>query len=228
MTGPIPAELGNLTNLSVLFLGGNQLTGPIPAELGDLTNLEELGLEENQLTGPIPAELGDLTNLVYLGLIGKRVDGADPGRAGPTSPTCRQLNLTNLGLYNVVDGADPGRAGQPHQPEYLNLGATSCWPTSPTWQLNNNQLTGPIPDELGNLTNLRVLDLGNNQLTGPIPVELGNLEHLDLSGNELTGPNTADDGGSVASDRAALVAFYNATGGPGWSASTNWLSGTPR
>ena len=35
--------------------------------------------------------------------------------------------------------------------------------------------------------------------------------------------DTSDDG-SVASDRAALVALYNATGGASWITSTNWLS----
>ena len=34
LTGPIPPELGNLSNLQGLYLWGNQLTGPIPAELG--------------------------------------------------------------------------------------------------------------------------------------------------------------------------------------------------
>ena len=33
--------------------------------------------------------------------------------------------------------------------------------------------------------------------------------------------------GSVASDREALVALYNATGGPGWTDNTNWLSSAP-
>ena len=68
LTGGIPAELGDLTNLEELSLNENQLTGEIPgvggscrstktrtggipAELGDLTNLEELSLNENQLTG---------------------------------------------------------------------------------------------------------------------------------------------------------------------------------
>ena len=40
LTGPIPAELGRLTSLRTLDLGGNELTGPIPAELEDLANLE--------------------------------------------------------------------------------------------------------------------------------------------------------------------------------------------
>ena len=58
-------------------------------------------------------------------------------------------------------------------------------------ELPGNGLTGPIPDALGNLVNLGVLNLGGNALTGPIPSELGrlvNLEWLGLWDNELTGP----------------------------------------
>ena len=33
--------------------------------------------------------------------------------------------------------------------------------------------------------------------------------------------------GSVQTDRAALVAVYNATGGPNWGVNTNWLSDKP-
>ena len=39
--------------------------------------------------------------------------------------------------------------------------------------------------------------------------------------------DTAEDGGSVAPDRAALVALYNATEGGSWTIRTNWLSGRP-
>ncbi len=37
----------------------------------------------------------------------------------------------------------------------------------------------------------------------------------------------AHTGGSVAGDRAALVALYNTTGGSNWRTSTNWLSDKP-
>jgi hypothetical protein len=54
-----------------------------------------------------------------------------------------------------------------------------------------NQLNGPIPEELSNLTGLDWLNLFDNQLSGPIPKELGNLGSLRwlyLSANKLTGP----------------------------------------
>ena len=57
--------------------------------------------------------------------------------------------------------------------------------------LDNNQLTGSIPAALGNLARLGVLGLSGNQLTGAIPAELGNLSSLwdlDLSRNQLTAP----------------------------------------
>ena len=67
-----------------------------------------------------------------------------------------------------------------------------CYSIENTTQLDlgNNQLTGPIPPEIGNLTNLTWLYLSNNQLTGPIPPETGNLNnliYLDLGSNQLTG-----------------------------------------
>ena len=57
--------------------------------------------------------------------------------------------------------------------------------------LKDNNLSGTLPPELGNLTHLRQLDLEENQLTGSIPPELGDLPELRrlvLGDNELTGP----------------------------------------
>ena len=58
-------------------------------------------------------------------------------------------------------------------------------------QFYNNNLTGEIPPALGNLSRLRGLRIESNDLTGPIPPELGNLTSLrwlDLRFNEITGP----------------------------------------
>ena len=57
-------------------------------------------------------------------------------------------------------------------------------------RLRDNRLSGEIPPELGNLSNLEVLSLVRNRLSGPIPPSLGNLatlKKLSIWGNELNG-----------------------------------------
>ena len=55
----LPPEIGQLTNLSTLYLHNSQLTS-LPAEIGQFTNLSTLDLRSNQLTS-LPAEIGQLT-----------------------------------------------------------------------------------------------------------------------------------------------------------------------
>ena len=63
LSGSIPSEIGNLTNLGWLSLSSNQFNGEIPAEIGNLTSLEVLDIDDNALSGEIPAEIGNLTSL---------------------------------------------------------------------------------------------------------------------------------------------------------------------
>jgi Leucine-rich repeat (LRR) protein len=58
--------------------------------------------------------------------------------------------------------------------------------------LSDNTLTGPLPEALSLLTQLRQMHLGTNQFTGMLPVNVlgalgkpGNLRLLDLSDNAL-------------------------------------------
>ena len=78
LTGAIPPELGNLSNLRYLSLAGNELTGEIPSELGNLSNLRDLYLAGNELTGEIPSELGELSNLERLSLRRNSLTGEIP------------------------------------------------------------------------------------------------------------------------------------------------------
>ena len=57
LSGEIPPELGNLTNLKGLDLSGNQLSGEIPPELVNLASLTWLYLDGNQLSGCVPSSL---------------------------------------------------------------------------------------------------------------------------------------------------------------------------
>ena len=60
LTGSIPPEIGNLTNLAWLDFGNNRLTGSIPPEIGNLKNLTHLNVRYNQLNGKIPESICDL------------------------------------------------------------------------------------------------------------------------------------------------------------------------
>ena len=231
LTGPLPAELGRLANLRGLFLSDNRLTaGPIPAWLSGLTDLGWLKLPRTNRTGPIPPALGRLKNLRQLDL------GGNDLTPGPIPAWASDLsNLEELSLWSSNrTGPIPGWLGSLTNLRWVHLGA--------------NDLTGPLPGELGRLVNLRELNLRDNRLTGPIPAaltKLGELVWFDVSQTDVCVPSdpafrrwraaiearggrfagTACD--DHAGDRAALVALYDATGGPGWTINTNWKTDAP-
>ena len=178
LSGPIPASLGNLANLTWLDFDFNQLNGSIPPQLGNLSNLTVLRLGSNQLTGSIPPELGRLSSLSILGLGNNRLTGSIPPQLGSLA------SLTRISLWNNdLTGPIPAELGNLSRLTKLSLGS--------------NQLTGPMPASLGNLTSLKDLALQSNNLSGPIPSSLGSLAsltNLSLYGNELTGAVPAELG----------------------------------
>ncbi len=191
----IPPEVGHLTGLTTLMLGG--VSGEIPPELGYLENLTTLAL--GGVSGEIPPELGNLGNLTTLALGGvsreirseleilpeqsrffswAERDLAGNQLCGKLPPELGGLaNLTRLFLGgNQLSGWIPPELGSAARLQYLDL--------------KGNWLTGGLPPELGSLESLRALNLADNQLTGELPPELGSLaslEQLYLQNNQLTG-----------------------------------------
>ena len=243
----IPIELGNLSNLTILNLNRNPLTGQIPVELGNLSSLTMLDLSYSRLTGQIPVNLGELTSLTRMHLHSSQLNGQIPEQLGSLP------NLMSLALGdNSLSGEIPSTLGNLSNLLWLNLDRNDLSGEIPaelgilsnlrSLQLEGNRLSGEVPTELGNLSELTRLDLKGNQLSGELPQSLTRLtalETLDFNNNSgLCVPldklfvdwldDLEGDGQNCGSmDRAALVAFYNATNGPNWMDSTNWLSDRP-
>ena len=220
LTGRIPAEIGRLTNLTLLTLGHNRLTGGIPPEIGNLTKLEQFSVENNQLTGTIPAALGRLTDLTFLAIDRNRLTGSIPPEIG---------NLRNLGTFwapaNDLSGSIPPGIGNLSALRHLGLHDNSLTGNIPRalgnltslaqLVLSRNRLVGMIPPELGDLASLEVLLLNQNRLDGGVPPELGDLNglvSLSLRDNELTGPLPADIGD--LSNLVRLWVYRNPVSGP--------------
>lgn len=124
LSGGIPPELGNLSQLKVLVLSNNNLTGEIPAELGNLSQLQTLRLSGNQLSREIPAELGNLSQLTLLDLADNQLSGEIPAELGNLSEL-EMIYLSN----NQLSGPIPPEFGNLSQLKHLQLaGNELCIP----------------------------------------------------------------------------------------------------
>ncbi len=195
LTGTIPTQLGNLTQLTYLNLYNNKLSGSIPAQLGNLINLQVFSLSYNQLSGNIPTQFGNLINLKQLILINNHLTGGIPVQFGNLA------NITDLELgNNQLTGSIPAQLGNLTKLTDLYLSYCRLNGAIPSslgslvnltdLEMTQNQLTGNIPSSLGNLVNLTTLNLSQNGLEDSIPSSLGNitkLTTLDVSSNQLSG-----------------------------------------
>ena len=130
----IPSELGQLSNLELLWLHSNRLTGSIPPELGDLTRLSQLLLNVNLLTGEIPQGLGELVDLHSLWLQNNQLTGAIPWDLADLS------NLTSLSLHgNQLTGCVASGLREIENNDLYDLGLPDCAQDGPA----------PAPEGLG-------------------------------------------------------------------------------
>ncbi|XP_062095695.1 probable leucine-rich repeat receptor-like serine/threonine-protein kinase At3g14840 [Humulus lupulus] len=196
LSGPIPAELGNISTLRELSMESNLFSETIPSELGNLVNLEYLNLNANNLTGKFPLSLTNLSKLSVLKISSNYFTGRMPefgnwkqletlemeasGFSGPippsisTSANLTQLSITDLNGENSSDFPDLS-----NMTDLSELTMRSC------------NLRGNIPENIRNLRGLNVLDLSFNKLEGPLPnfqQSLFSLSHIYLTSNLLSGP----------------------------------------
>lgn len=213
LTGGIPEVWQTMSNPSLTIVDNPNMTiGNLPDWMASSwPDISGITLQNSGVTGPIPANWENLANLN-----GFRFNN-NPGMTGPLPSW---ISGKNFGTLNVShSGFDiseiPTVLLAWDQVRSIQLGGYGIEGSIPTWltsdafdyatvnnslntlALDGNNLSGPIPNNIGTLKFLDSLNLGNNQLTGELPANFGNvgqlppdytLESLTLSGNmDLTG-----------------------------------------
>ncbi|KAG5560628.1 hypothetical protein RHGRI_003824 [Rhododendron griersonianum] len=171
LSGPLPPEIGNLEDLTILALDDSRFSGPIPQSLGNLSKITFLHLSRNRFSGQIPKNFGTLTKLTDLNLLSNNLSGPVPEEIG---------NLSSLVRFHLRSNNLSGQL----PPQVCRGGKLKNFSAA------NNNFTGPIPVSLKNCTSLYRVRLEYNQLTGNLDQDFGvypNLTYIDLSHNNLQG-----------------------------------------
>nr|KYP32336.1 LRR receptor-like serine/threonine-protein kinase GSO1 [Cajanus cajan] len=178
LEGPIPMSLFQITNLQDLILSSNNnnLNSFIPSKIDKyLIETKFLSLASNNFQGNIPESICNAPYLLVLDLSNNALTGTIPKCLIAMNGT---LSILDLG-WNKINGTidtSPGKL------KILTIFTTI--------DLSCNKFEGLIPEGLGQLNALHILNLSHNAFFGQIPLTLGNmkdLECLDLSNNNLSG-----------------------------------------
>ena len=167
LEGEIPKEIGNLTELEVLSLGGNlRLHGLIPKSIAKLKKLYFFGVETAEyFTGF--ENLFNLSSLRYMHLSLAGLNGTLPDEFGLYYPEMIECLLPG----NNITGNIPSTLGNMTKLLHLNLA--------------RNRFSGKIPKSVGSIRTLRVVDFSGNQLSSfEEGISFESLQVLLLSNNK--------------------------------------------
>ncbi len=236
LTGSIPDEIANLTNLERFDFNINNVFGSINPLLGSLTNLTYIDLRNNNLTGTIPNEITQLNNLFVFVVSNNNLEGNIPDFTALTNTTVNffwfdnnkfqfgdfetefasYLNSPNT---NLNFSYAPQKLLAPIENISLDIGETTTITTNVSGTQNNyfwikrDPITGGgtviSQSQDFNITINNASDYGDYYLE----VTSGLVSNLLLQTPDFTiGPDP-----STHPDYNALLAFYNATNGPNWT-----------
>ncbi|XP_058217103.1 receptor-like protein 9DC3 [Rhododendron vialii] len=179
--------------MEVLNLGNNDLFGAFPHWLESLPKLQVFVLKSNRFHGligtsgteaPFPKlQIFDISQNNFTGLL--------PERCFLNFKAMMNVDKSEMSLGYM---ADKNGVRYRYSVELVLKGVstelTYILTVFTTIDFLYNNFNGEIPNDIGKLQGLRLLNLSHNSLSGHLPSLLGNitmLESLDLSSNQLTG-----------------------------------------
>ncbi len=191
LSGAIPSFLGSFP-LRILYLHENAFSGGIPTEIGEIGTLEYITLQENpELVGLLPRSLLANEHL-------QRLLFEDTGLCPQVDDEFQQW-LQTVPDHSEVE-CDIGQVERLALSEFHELTGGTAWTNRGAWgsdaevgtwhgvtseggrvvdlSLSDNGLAGPLPAEIANLGELRVVNLAGNDLSGAMPNALAGLSEL--------------------------------------------------
>jgi len=195
--GHLPKSLAKCKNLEVLNLRQNQLHDTFPAWLMHLSNLRVLVLRCNKLHGSITCRPSDMSwSMLQI------IDLAYNDFSGELQAHCFQkLKALMVGADNLLPISELEYPVIPSDNIYYvdsivisskgsEIKLQKILTPFKCIDFSKNRFHGNIPEVMGDLNGLIVLNLSHNALSGFIPPSIGNLsmlESLDFSCNHLHG-----------------------------------------
>lgn len=198
----------NLSNLEELDLSYNTFNHPAAScWFWNVTQLKLLNIEATGLYGRFPDVLGEMMSLQILDI--SYYVGTSKGIMIPDLKNLCSLEIIDLSSSLLYRDATELFEHLPHcstnKLQELHLSDNSIHGVLPNTigqltsltvvELNINNITGPVPASIGNLTSLRTLNLAQNHFTGQVPYEIGmltDLIFLDMDDNDLDGVITEE------------------------------------
>ncbi|KAL9316260.1 hypothetical protein ACSQ67_017261 [Phaseolus vulgaris] len=164
LSGVVPDSLYNLSNIQILVLGVNRLSGTFPSKMQlAFPNLRAFFVGVNQFSGTFPSSISNITGL-------QAFDISSNGFSGPIPPTFGSLNKLKL----VDISRNSFGSGRARDLDFLSS-LTNCTQLK-ILLLDWNEFGGVLPDLIGNFsTHLTWLSMGLNQISGMIPEGIGQL-----------------------------------------------------
>lgn len=201
LSGPIPEVIASMDQIEAVDLSGNRLTGDASALMG-LPNLGQAILNRNPgLEGELPGGFSQMENVWYMAVRETGMCVADTmlgwwyglmfNDGSPCIVDDDRAVLT--AIYNAMGGPDWNRADNWNTDASLgNWAGVTLWTNGRVKRLvlRDNNITGPLPEQISQLTRLTLLDLGDNEITGPLPKSLNELDWLQrliLDNNRISG-----------------------------------------
>ncbi|XP_021288654.1 receptor like protein 30-like [Herrania umbratica] len=195
--GLLPRSLVNCF-LRILDLANNKLRDTFPHWLDANFSLKVLVLRSNRFHGPLNNSIvkPSFMSLQLIDLSQNEFSGLLPSNffqnlfamkyTRPVSPTGVHITSFPEGIGSLDDSS----VNVTTKRLELELELARTLLIFFAIDFSSNQFYGKIPEVIGELSSVQVLNLSHNSLTGHIPTSLGNLvalESLDLSSNKLDG-----------------------------------------